>query len=356
MKPADKPVTAEVSLGTVAHAIIGSTFQRADRFREAILHADPKRLDPEDIHQMRVSLRQLRSALQLFRPHLRLPKAAQEPVVKALAQCLGAVRDLDILQDHLTTHYLPALPPAEQRHLQKMMRQWERQRTRSLDTLYHRLQSDRYRHFQKAYRTWLKSPRFSTVPSAYATNPAQLSFVFLAPDIVLTRLSQWLQHPGWFVATIAEGGLYTPTPELNLADLRAQEPEFHALRKCMKQLRYQLTLLSPFLGETTAARLTAIVTPLKEFQDILGHLQDLAIIRKLVEAFLQAKGLSPDRLQTALQRLDQDYLALWQHWQPIQAQYLSPAFRFELRQQVAGLGLEVGTLEVASLEVRSLEI
>ena len=346
--PASKPPSAEVSLGTVAHAIIGSTFKRADRFRDAILQSDPKTLDPEHIHQMRVSLRQLRSGLQIFRPHLCLAKAAQEPAVKAFAQSLGIVRDLDILQDQLKTHYLPTLPTSEQHHLQKMLRQLGHKRTRSLNTLYHRLRSDRYQQLKRAYRTWLKSPQFSN--AANTANTAHLSFAFLAPDIVLTSLSQWLQHPGWFVATIAEGGIYTPTLELNLAELRAQEREFHALRKGIKQLRYQLTLLSPFLEETAATSVTEIVTPLKEFQDLLGQLQDLAVIRSVVEAFLKRKRLPPETLQTCLQQLDQAYLALWQQWQPLQAQYLSPTFRFELRQQVARLGLEALSPEALILE------
>ena len=340
---ASKPPIADVSLGTVAHAIIESTFTRADRFRDAILKADSKTVDPEDIHQMRVSLRQLRSALQLFEPHLRLAKAAQEPMVKAFAQCLGMVRDLDILQDQLKTHYLPTLPTAEQHHLQKMLHQLGQKRTRSLQTLYHRLHSDRYQQFQKAYRTWLKSPQFTNT-----AHTAQVSFAFLAPDLVLMSLSQWLQHPGWFVATIVEGWIYSPSLELNLADLHAQEREFHGLRKCIKQLRYQLTLLSPFLGETAAASLTTIVTPLKDFQEILGQLQDLAVIRGLVEAFLHQKKLSPATLKTCLERLDREYLALWQQWQPLQSQYLSPAFRFELRQRVSGLSLSARTLETVN--------
>ncbi|MFZ9738377.1 MAG: CHAD domain-containing protein, partial [Prochlorotrichaceae cyanobacterium] len=111
----------------------------------------------------------------------------------------------------------------------------------------------------------------------------------------------------------------------------------HDLRKGIKQLRYQLVLLSPFLDQGSATSLNAIVNALKTFQDILGNLQDLAVIRHLLMAFLQQKGLQPEALQTCFQILDQEYLALWQQWQPHQTQYLSPSFRFELRQHFAEL-------------------
>ena len=335
-------MTSPLDLGTVAHAVMGSTFKRADRFRDALMESfrtDRKSLDPEDIHQMRVSLRQLRSCLQIFRPHIRLEKAAQEPMVKAFAQSLGAVRDLDVLQDKLQTQYLPALPDAEQNQLQNISHHLQRKRSQYLDTLERKLRSDRYQQFKTAYRTWLKAPQFK--------GNAHHSFTFLAPDLLLIGLSEWLQHPGWFVATIivtsiAEGETYRPIPmeSLEIETLRSQETEFHALRKCIKQFRYQLVLLSPFLEESSAASLTAlggenIVSSLKTFQEILGNLQDLAVIRELVNTFLDRKRLPKTTLKVALQRLDQDYLSLWQQWQPIQAEYLSPAFRLELRQRVA---------------------
>ncbi|MEY2979579.1 MAG: CHAD domain-containing protein [Prochlorotrichaceae cyanobacterium] len=327
-------VRATPSLSTVLHSIVGSTFKRADRFREAILDSqdnDRKPLDPEDIHQMRVSLRQLRSCLQVFQHHLHLEKPAEEAVVKSLAKVLGAVRDLDILQEQFQEQYLPRLPETEQDLLQKMLRQWQRKRARRLQVLYDRLDSDSYRRFKKAYRRWLKEPQFS--------NQADLSFHVLAPDILLSVLCQLLQHPGWFVATIAAEGSYAPLPlsQICLRDLRHQEVAVHDLRKGIKQLRYQLVLLSPFLDEGAATSLNAIVNALKTFQDILGNLQDLAVIRHLLTAFLQQKGLQPEALQTCFQILDQEYLALWQQWQPHQTQYLSPTFRFELRQHFAEL-------------------
>ncbi|MEM8779312.1 MAG: CHAD domain-containing protein, partial [Cyanobacteria bacterium P01_G01_bin.49] len=55
--------------------------------------------DPEELHQMRVGMRRLRSAIHGFDAALELPKNAQEKKVKKIAQVLGKLRDLDVLQD-----------------------------------------------------------------------------------------------------------------------------------------------------------------------------------------------------------------------------------------------------------------
>lgn len=58
--------------------------------------------DPEDIHQMRVALRRLRSALVTFRPLF--DREVTEPLreeVKWLAALLGGVRDTEVMQERM---------------------------------------------------------------------------------------------------------------------------------------------------------------------------------------------------------------------------------------------------------------
>ena len=92
-KNSSPEIVAPVRTSDVVHSVIEQCFGRADRFRKRIVTAlktDPKTLDPEDIHQMRVSLRQLRSGLQAFSGIIALPTAAQDPQVKKFAQALGS--------------------------------------------------------------------------------------------------------------------------------------------------------------------------------------------------------------------------------------------------------------------------
>jgi len=58
-----------------------------------------QRPKPEDLHQMRVGCRRLRSAITGFAPALNPPKPAQEKKVGKIARQLGELRDLDVLRE-----------------------------------------------------------------------------------------------------------------------------------------------------------------------------------------------------------------------------------------------------------------
>lgn len=98
------------TLGDLAQDAISKYLKQATRREKAVL-ADT---DPEELHQMRVSMRRLRTALQVFQPVLVIPKAGREPKVADIARTLGELRDLDVIQETLKTHYLPNLPAKEQ--------------------------------------------------------------------------------------------------------------------------------------------------------------------------------------------------------------------------------------------------
>jgi len=328
------PGLSECSLGGVVQEVIGQSFKRADRFRSAIGQGEHP--DPEDIHQMRVSLRQLRSCLQAFSSILILSKPAQEGAVKSLAKQLGGVRDLDILQEQLKERYLPHLPESEQAYVLKILRKLNQKRNDRLRILIQDLKSDRYRQLKRSYREWLRSPQFRLPQDG---GNAHISFSLILPDLLLPLLSQLLQHPGWFVGTRIEGT--SPSEVISdtftIADLQAEETQVHDLRKTIKQMRYQIALLTPFTESDQHSSLTAIAADLKHLQESLGALQDLAIIRGVLRSFLARKGVALDALAHCFTQLDEEQWSLWQGWQPIQERYLNPAFRCELRQQFAQL-------------------
>jgi inorganic triphosphatase YgiF len=66
-------------------------------------------IDPESIHQMRVGLRRLRSALRLFSPWIPFPAALQEEL-SWLGGELGAARDADVLADNTLPKVIEACP------------------------------------------------------------------------------------------------------------------------------------------------------------------------------------------------------------------------------------------------------
>ena len=67
--------------------------------------------DPEAIHQMRVGLRRLRSALRLFSPWIPFPPALQQELAWLGAE-LGTARDADVLADSSLSKVIDACPQA----------------------------------------------------------------------------------------------------------------------------------------------------------------------------------------------------------------------------------------------------
>ncbi|HEY7351117.1 MAG TPA: CHAD domain-containing protein [Ktedonobacterales bacterium] len=98
------------SFREVGHDTLAQRFEQMITFRAAVL-ADE---DPEALHDMRVTARRLRTALDTFAacyPHA--PFQAFNKQVKGLLRALGQVRDTDVLLERLTTDLADA--PDDQR-------------------------------------------------------------------------------------------------------------------------------------------------------------------------------------------------------------------------------------------------
>jgi inorganic triphosphatase YgiF len=80
------------SLADALPAVLSNCLEHIQRNEVAVAEGD----DPETLHQMRVGVRRLRSALKLFEPVAPCPPALQEDV-SWLGEQLGAARDWDVL-------------------------------------------------------------------------------------------------------------------------------------------------------------------------------------------------------------------------------------------------------------------
>ena len=83
---------AEASLADAMPAVLGNCLEHIQRNEVAVVEGH----DPETLHQMRVGVRRLRSALKLFANVAPCPPALQEDIDWLGAQ-LGAARDWDVL-------------------------------------------------------------------------------------------------------------------------------------------------------------------------------------------------------------------------------------------------------------------
>ena len=100
--------------------------------------------DPEPLHQLRVSLRRLRTALGQFGPALELPESVESSRIAAVARRTGLCRDLDVLRLRLEVQLLPSLPESEQRSREGAMMRLGRDRAQAFEALEEGLCHSRY--------------------------------------------------------------------------------------------------------------------------------------------------------------------------------------------------------------------
>lgn len=291
-------ITQAATLGEFATAIVAEQYH-------SLIKQEPKVLadtDPEHLHQMRVSSRRLRTALQVFERVLALPKLATAKNIAALARRLGALRDLDVQLADLQERYRPNLPPSEQAQLDEVIRALKRQRRIAFANTEDALTRSHYRNLKAAFDTWLAHPRYTAL--------AQLPLETVVPDLLNPLLAELLLHPGWLVQ-----------PE------QASETEIetmHDLRKVCKHVRYQ----TEFFAGCYGAAFREWTAEIKTIQANLGAVQDSQVLQELLAEHLPRSAKLP-QFQAAMQQAQRAALA---DWETTRQRYLEPTFRNHLRQ------------------------
>jgi len=110
-------ISSEISiktLGETAHQAIEKHFTKTIKWEKAV----KKDEDPEPLHQMRVGMRRLRTAVSKFEKYLDLPKSVTDKNIGKFARTLGSLRDLDILKESLEKNYKPHVLEKEQKYLE----------------------------------------------------------------------------------------------------------------------------------------------------------------------------------------------------------------------------------------------
>ena len=309
----DSPIT----LGEFAYLTIHQDFQKFVDQEKAVL--DDK--EPEPLHQMRVRMRRLRTATQVFDAAIILPKGLTSAAIGKVAKSLGKTRDLDVLQQELTNHYRPLLPKSEKSKFDEVLKQLEQRRKKSFLHLKKTLYGDAYQNLKQSVQGWLAQPNYTLM--------GQLSVLPMLPDLLLPLVNELFLHPGWLVGTTVQAGKVTQIPLENLAELSQQleesEDSLHDLRKRMKGVRYQTEFFSDFYGDAYKER----IEEFKLIQDGLGQLQDSVVLRQFLESALNTD--LTQELPTVEHKIRQDQADFWQTWQPLQQRYLDLEFRQALR-------------------------
>lgn len=273
--------------------------------------------DPEELHQMRVGIRRLRSAMSGFALALNLPKKAGEKAVGKVGKSLGNLRDLDVLQLTLVTDYFPNLPTSEQDELKQVFKHLKKERKEAFQEVKSTLEGKHYQQLKKDLKEWLKEPDYTAI--------AAIKIELVLPDLLLPQVSQLLLHPGWLVGINLETEANQFFQELNLEQveelLEEQGTTLHSLRKEAKKTRYNMALFTDFYGDQFQNYLEKI----KNIQEILGTIQDCFILRLFLEQTV-GEELEKSIPQLATQ-LQQKRYQKWQEWQSLQRQFLELSTR-----------------------------
>ncbi|MBD2667160.1 CHAD domain containing protein [Richelia sinica FACHB-800] len=301
------------TLGDCAYAAIEKHFHKSIKWEKSV----KKDEDPEALHQMRVGMRRLRTAVSRFGLCVNLPKLVSDKNIGKISRILGNLRDLDVLKSALENNYQPHLPPKEQALLKSVFSALAQQREIEVHHVKKLLKDETYKTFKKSCQEWLDQPIYHPL--------AALPIQEVLPDLLLPEISKFFLHPGWLIGTqfIEEKYIQTIdwTPEELDQKLIHQGEVLHNLRKQAKRVRYQMELFTNLYGEEFASQ----VGEVKNIQTVLGDLQDSVVLHECLKSILKSEINTEMRGMTTL--LSAQNYQIWQQWQLIQAHYLKPEVR-----------------------------
>jgi len=219
--------------------------------------------DPEDLHDMRVSVRRLRSALRLFEPYLRGDGIA--PIVTGLreaARVLGAVRDLDVGIDQARV-YAEQRDGASGHGMSALISEWDRLRQARRADMIAYLDGVAYRELVGGLQALIALQRQSSGNGEPPPTVAQTAGAYVCV---------------YWNTVLAYGDVIPSAPI----------PLLHALRIDCKRLRYAIE----FFEEVLAPEATSVLREVVRMQDHLGSMHDAAVTADRLAAFLERRGAS----------------------------------------------------------------
>nr|MBP7446238.1 CHAD domain-containing protein [Zoogloea sp.] len=210
--------------------------------------------DPEFIHQLRVALRRLRSALRLFGPALPAEFVERwSDGLKEAADGLGAARDLDVMLAEVLSPVAESglADEATQRLIAMAVDRRDREKTAAREQL---LAASHGRQMLALASDLYALQSDSLVKSANLTTFARLQ---------LTQLRKRARKR------------YGAAADLH-------PDKLHELRVSLKRLRYGIEFLLPLLPEKATVR---FANDIADIQETLGYLNDEAVARTRLKAW-----------------------------------------------------------------------
>lgn len=271
------PIDLDGDMGAgEAFAVIAAGCLRHYRLNETLLLDDGS---VEAVHQSRVALRRLRSALSLFRPLFAGDDQAAliGAELRWLAGELGEIRDIDVL--------LPKLDHDSRETVAQV-------RKDRFVHLRNTLESSRVRLLPIDIAEWLAVGRWHDEPADRSLHDGNVR-IFAARR--LDRLRKRLKREGRGLAGLED------------------EPR-HEVRKDAKKLRYAAEfLVSLYPGRKARRRMDRLLDRIETLQDKLGQLNDMAAAPELLSRLglnLELPSMSRKKRKRLLAEADECFEAL----------------------------------------------
>ena len=206
--------------------------------------------DTEGVHQMRVALRRMRSALTIFKSILPVEDYEWlQSEAKSLIGDLGGVRDWDVFVDELLQPVIEARP--EDANLIVLRDAVDQERRLAQERARSALRSPAYLRFVLELGAWLESRGWRR---AETQTSLDRRLVVLADEVLRKRHKQ----------AVKLGRNFDTLPDEAL----------HRLRISLKKLRYATEFFVSLYGK---GRTETYLFALRQLQDDLGHLNDVAV-------------------------------------------------------------------------------
>lgn len=240
-------------------AIVGNCLQQIEGNTSGVAQGS----DPESVHQMRVGLRRLRSALRLFE-QIVVPISLQEEL-DWLGGELGPARDWDVLGGTTLASLNGDDAPPMQRLQQCVLKQAARYRRRAAAAV----ASPRYARLLLALHAWMAAAGWRAGLGA-AQRHAWSAPLGPGAEQILARSRR----------TLFKRGL-----ALHGADARMR----HRARIAAKRVRYAAEFFQTLYQ---AKRVNPFIRALTALQDALGRLNDASVASRLLLPLSQRAGLA----------------------------------------------------------------
>ncbi|UWU82619.1 CHAD domain-containing protein [Bradyrhizobium yuanmingense] len=232
-------------------------------------HDGTCRGDPDALHQIRIALTHLRTAIRFFSPMVDdnvRPEVWAE--LKWLNSQLGMVRDLDVAIERIVAESSDELAVVAE------LQRWDEKRAESHRLLARALQSARYRRLVEQTSTWIESGPWSTRRSKEAMRLRRCTLA----DHATERLTEW------------ETTLLKKARKLKKLDVEKR----HKLRLLNKRMTYSVESLADLFADGVATKQKSILKQLRKAQRSLGQLNDDARGQALA-ASLNGAGIEASR-------------------------------------------------------------